>query len=234
MTFTAPLIRLKPKTAREIRAGLPLPLRVLTSPKTTIALGATLATILFPAAIGRIALGAGKFIVKKPKTALLGIPTAAGILAVSPKARKLIDPRETFKRGKGLGGIIEDPSKLRLPKDKTLKEKVIEVGKTAGLIGGAAAAVVGGAAVVKKIKEKIPSVRQPTGTLPAPPSITAITQPLGAVEKPKGAISKPITPTIKINNNPTIDIRFSKSRRFINQQILVKTNGRGRRKKRRR
>lgn len=60
----------------------------------------------------------------------------------------------------------------------------------------------------------------PAGLLPAPPSLTPTTQPLGAVQPP--IEPREITPSITNTFNPTIDIRFSKRKQFINQQILIR------------
>lgn len=171
----------KKKTAAEIRAGLPMPLRILTSPKTTLALGAVLGTLLTggalapaatgaalrsaPAVLGRGAAKAAKFLVPKSAkgalAALVGVPTAVGVLSSSKKARDIVkhalDPRESIKRGKKIGQIIEDPKNaediLGIKKGQTVKEKIIAGAKAAGKVG----AVVGGAlaigAAVKKGKE---------------------------------------------------------------------------------
>ena len=195
-------------------------------PKITPFLAGTLATLtLGPVAGFKTFIGTG---------------LASGILT-SARARafarqKVLDPTAI---GIGLAGIIEDPSKL-IPKEKTpsgLKEKVIEIGKAAGLIGGTAAAVVGGVALGKAALAKIPkpslpkaketTQEPPIAFLPAPPSLTPTTQPLGAVQQPPEVapvVEKP-QPPINITNtfNPTIDIRFSKSRKFINQQLLIRS-----------
>ena len=215
---------------------LSLPLRVITSAKTTAVLSGVLGTL-----VGGPVVGVKSF---------LGGGTAAGLLKESPKARafvkqKILSPEKT---GKELGKFIEDPSRLKPKEDQTLGSKVLEAGKKAGLIGAAGAAAVGGAALVKKglekVKEKallpksipsIPSQALPHAILPAVPSITPSQQPLGAMqkEKPLEAVSAPAAmPNIKITNKPEINISFKKSRKFINQQVLVKNNG-TRRKKRR-
>ena len=98
----------KKKTTAEIRAGLPLPLRVLTSPVTTAVLGATLGALLFPASALASAKVVGKALVPKTlKGALIAgvtVPTAVGVLSSSKKAREIVkttlDPRESIKRGK--------------------------------------------------------------------------------------------------------------------------------------
>jgi len=227
-------------------------LRLLTSPKTTLALLGTLAAIPFGAAAlaGRAAVGVGarvvgkkavtglgrgavglvkgtgKAIAKRPILSLVG----AGVLVTSPTARRaaVTLPQTLFSGGKTIGGKIEG---LSAP----TKEKA---GKF-GLLGLGAAALLGGVLVaptaLRAAKGLIPSLPKrkkatqelPVGLLPAPPSITPTTQPLGAVQQvvePTPSLPVEKVKPMKITNtfNPTIDIRFSKSRRFINQQIIVK------------
>lgn len=165
---------------REKKGILPKAVKILTSPKTTIALGATLAGLLTAGAAAPAATGAalratpgvlargtaraGKAIMPKTakgalKAAII-VPTAAGVFTSSKKARtvakKAIDPRESFKRGETIAEIIEDPSKtadvLGIKEKQSLKEKVITGLKAAGLVGAAAAVTVGGAAALKKGK----------------------------------------------------------------------------------
>jgi len=165
-----------------------------------------------------------------------------GILETSPKAasflgRRISDPTGV---GRGLGEIIEDPSQL-LPKDKPVKEKVAEVVKKAGVVGGLAAAGVGAAVIAKKAIEKIrkPKVPQipkaiiPVAAIPAlqqlPSELLPETEPIGVVKKPveeeKPALPTPSMPSINNKNtfSPEINIKFSKSRKFINQQVLVRS-----------
>ena len=169
----------------------------------------------------------------------LGTGLASGILTTSERARKLakekiLDPTAI---GIGIGQLIEDPGKL-IPKDTTpagVGVKVKEILLSAGLIGGVAAAVVGGVTLGKAALEKIPKIslpkkketaqEPPLALLPAPSSLTPTTQPLGAVQQP--VKEKPIVqaqPPINITNtfNPSIKISFKKSRKFINQQLLIR------------
>lgn len=227
------------------KKAFPTPLEVLTSPLTTIALGATLGALLFPAAALGLATGAGKKLFGTPLRAL-GTVGAAGILTTSPKIRGLLDPRRTFQRGKEVGKIIEDPSKL-IPKDitpRTVGQKIKGIAKKAGLVGGVAAATVGGVVLakgaVKKVKSLLPGAQaasQPVVTFdtlpralpPSAPALSTIAQPLGAVEapqEPKAVSAQPAAfPAIRITNKPqnNINIKISKSRKFINQQVLVRS-----------
>lgn len=214
--------------------------KLLTSLKTTAVLGATLGTLLFPAAT----LSLAKSAVPKTFGGKLLAVTGISALTTSPRLRKLVVKKlNPISTGRELGKLVEDPSKL-LPKDTTgkgVKEKVLNVFKTAGLIGGVAAAGVGavvlGKAAVKKVKSLIPGgaptatttsalvASAPIGATPVFPAISSITTPIGAVEKPT-ELEKAATPTpsIKIVNKPqnTVNVKFSKSKKFINQQINVK------------
>jgi len=218
---------------------LPTALRILTSKKTTAVLGATLAGLLFaPAATFGLVRGAVRLVTPKTLPQALLIPSAAVILKESPTARKTLKGVLKGDPGRAAAGLIE--------KAPTAAKKTAEKG---GLLGLGAAVVAGlgigavatkkgreivsnvGAVVAKIPKPSFPKKKEtaqepPTGLLPAPPSITPTTQPLGAVQQPVEAVpvvvkeAKPMQ--IKNTFNPTIDIRFSKSKRFINQQINVR------------
>ena len=196
-------------------------------------------TALGAARLTTLAIGTAKTFFGTPKRAALTV-TGIGILQTSPKAREFLI--EKFKdptgAGREIGKIIEDPSRLQPSITQTPKEKILEIGKQAGLIGGAAAAAAALVAAAKRFGKirapvipmigDLPSAGLPVGILPAEPSISSKTQPLGAVQQPvepKEAVAvQPVSiPDITINNNPEINIRFSKSRRFINQQVLVKS-----------
>lgn len=234
-----PVIRLgrRKRSAREIRKGLPLPLRILTSPVTTIGLAGTLGALLFPAAAatGGLALlrGTGRTFFGSFGRGFATL-TGIGILTESARARRfakrrVLDPTRT---GRELGKLIEDPSQLFPTQERTTGEKVKEFAQKAGLIGGAAALGAGAISAVRRFREgrketSIPSAVLPTAILPALPSLTPRTQPLGAAEKPIEAadeiMAAPIAmPSIKITNKPQINISFRKSRSFINQQLLLK------------
>lgn len=182
---------------------LPTPIRFLADPKLTGALVTGLGI-----ATGGIAV-LGKSILTG-----LAIPTFAGLFKASPKAEKFIVGRLTQpeKLGETIGAFIEEP-----------KKKALEIPPlVAGLIG--AGAVVGGAELIKKVKgAKIPKLPVSKsigekGVLPT--GATFI--PLAPVEKPKE--EKPIAvKPMQIKNvfNPSIDISFKKSKKFINQQVNI-------------
>jgi len=210
--------------------------RALTSPKTALALGATLCA-LQPAACGIVIKQTGKFFFGSLKRTAL-TATGIGVLQTSPKARAFVKGklRDPTGIGRGIGGIIEDPSQLVPKGPETGREKVLQFLKTAGLVGGAAA--LGGVAIgaFRRFRDRPRQVRGPIGAdvlgaaiLPATPTI--ISQPLGVVEKPPKEEPTTVTPSvaapamvpdIKIINKPEINIRFSKSKRFINQQVLIR------------
>jgi len=231
-------IRLRRKTTKERRAELSLPLRIITSPKTTVGLGLILGTLINPLAAGRIGLGLlrgtgrtffGTF--GRSFSTLTGI----GILTTSPLARgflarRLRDPTRT---GREIGKLIEDPSKLLPEGEETTGGKFRDILERAGLVGGAAVLGAAGISAVQRFRERrqeqavIPSQAFPSAILPAQPSLTPRTQPLGAAEKevePEAILPvEPIKlPSIKITNKPQINISFRKTRRFINQQVLIK------------
>ena len=221
-------IFLKPLSAWELaqkkREKLPGFLRVLTSLKTTAILGATLGTLLAPAAAGRLALGAlkgtGRFIAKKPLLSLVGIPTATGILVASKRAREItktaLDPRESIKKGKVLGEIIEEPKKakaiLGITEEMTTKEKIItgakKAGKLGAIIAGAGALAVGVKAIAPKIQDvlakrkatkelKIIEEREATQRLAGLKQV-GFTEP-----RPVGLGGMPISPPISEGIRPT-------------------------------
>ena len=174
----SPIILKKKKTGIgayiEKKGFLPGVVRLITSPKTTIALGATLATLLTAGALAPAATGAAlraapavaargigktaKFIMPKTlKGAVgltLGAPIVYGVLSKSKKARELvkktIDPREGIKRGEYLAGIIEDPKELKTQlKEEGLWETIKTSAKGGGKYAAIAAGVIGVATLVK-------------------------------------------------------------------------------------
>ena len=164
---------------REKKGVLPFLTRVITSPKTTLALGATLATLLTagaaapaatgaalratPAVLGRTALkttkATAKFTLGSPKK-VLATTTAIGILGASPKIRKAVVERikDPFGHGRVIGEIIEDPSKAAdilgiKDKEKAGFVDYLKTGaKAAGLAGVAIGGAAGAAALYKKYK----------------------------------------------------------------------------------
>lgn len=167
-------IVLKPKTWQERQKELPLPLRILTSPKLTIGLGLTLGALLTggalapaatgailrgaPAVLGKGALKVGKAVMPKTVKGAIGaailVPTAAGVLKASPKARELVkttlDPRESVKRGEYLAGIIEDPESLRTQlKEEGLWETIKKSAKGGGKYAAIAAGILGAGVAIK-------------------------------------------------------------------------------------
>lgn len=243
--FTRAPIVLKP--FKKKRSALS---RIITSPQTTLILGATLATLLSGGAaagllargitrgIPKATLAVGKAVVPKTPRGIILTTAGVGALTTSPTLRSLLDPRKIFQRGREVGRIVEDPSKL-IPKEQTargIKEKVVDIFKEAGPAAAVGAALAGGAVVAaKKVKSLIPGLPgapgKPTAesfsVLPTQVSPT-IAEPLGPAKKPEPEKPleeiKPVAvmPTIKNIFKPSIDIRFSKKRTFINQQLLIR------------
>lgn len=225
MVTVLPRITLLPPIEAKRKPSLPI--RILTSPITTLALAGTLAAIAFPGAAAAVA---GRIIPKKiPVVKTLFV---AGAVTAVPTLATTFNP---FKAGQKAAPFIADPSKL-LPKEKPLKEKVIDVAKAGGLGVGVAAALVGAAALIakgiKRLKPGLPGLPGLPG-MPGAPGLPAamapvISRPLGPAKKPEPEKLKelpaPAIPSInnKIIFKPIIDIRFSKSRKFINQQLLIR------------
>jgi len=224
------------KTLKEKRAALSRPLQVLTSLKTTAFLGATLASLLNPAAAGRFALG---LLPKTPKGILLtagALPTTALVFAKSPKARAaasfLFNPFEAPKKAGVITSAIEEPRKFFSGLFGKGKDTITGLPKPTGKGAAVAAGVAGGAALVGAGVALAKSAR---GAIP--PGLTSpdgVFQPLGPVEQPPvdtvdtvvaEAVSLPTPkmPSIRNTFKPTVNVtvKQSKSKRFINQQNLI-------------
>ena len=150
----------QPRKKKELSPAL----KFLTSPKLTVALGATLIGLLNPAA-GLAALKAGsRFLIpktlKQAAVTAIAVPTIAGVLS-RPKGRKaaakIFSPGENIKRGQNISDIITGDKKaidvLGIKEGSSLKEKVVAGLKAAGLVGAAAAVGIGGAVALKKGKQ---------------------------------------------------------------------------------
>lgn len=235
MVFRPPIILLgskKQKKKPKIFSILP------SIPKSVISLGKVTKPLLSPRATpflaggAAIALGGGALLAGK---VFLGTALGAGILEKSPRARKFIGSklRDPTKAGRGIGEIIEDPSRL-IPKDKGLKEKIIEAVKEKGLPVAAGVALAGGAVLaVKKGRELIPKAKAllptrkaaPVAVLPSlPPSI----QPIGVAKaetKAEPVMAQPTQKPVSIKNTfkPEVIISFRKSRKFINQKNVFRS-----------
>lgn len=228
MVITLPVIKLRKKKKALITfvpGDIPVIGKLLTPKATPFLVGA--ATLPFKGL---------KFAAK----AFLGTAIIGGILQTSPTARGVVVEKikDPTKIGRGIGEIIEDPTRL-LPKEKTIRERVAEVVKKAGIPAGIAAAVVGAAVAVpkaaKRVKEKFfpaaPQVISPE-KLPAdvfqaqPVQVAPQIQPVGVVQPaptPKEVIPvAPALPSIKNVFKPSIEISFRKSRKLINQQNIFR------------
>ena len=186
--------------------------RILTSPKTTVVLGVTLASLLSPATalaaartVGKAALGIVK---KRPITSL----AVAGVLTTSPKARKFVveAPGRIFGGGKKIGEIIEDPTRaadiLGIKEGSTLKEKLITGAKVAGVAGLVVGGVLGARALLKKKKELaqtkipgslglpgLPGLKQVGFTESVPVGLGGVPVGISSAIQPVGRPGEPIT-----------------------------------------
>lgn len=204
--------------------------RFITSPRLTAPLAGVAGTLIGGPLIGLKAFLAGGL--------------GAGILSVSPKAAKFISEKvlRPEKAGVFIGTAIEDPSILR-PKEITpigVKEKVIETLKEGGPIAAAGALGIGVGALARELAKRIKGLKPGVAGLPGLPGLPGvpgvslpaamapvISQPLGPAKKPEPEKEKlPVATLPSINNRivfkPVIDIRFSKSHKFINQQLLIR------------
>ena len=183
--------------------------RILTSPKTTVVLGVTLASLLSPATalaaartVGKAALGIVK---KRPITSL----AVAGVRTTSPKARKFVveAPGRIFGGGKKIGEIIEDTTRaadiLGIKEGSTLKEKLITGAKVAGVAGLVVGGLLGAKALLKKKKETtakrllglpgLPGLKQVGFTEARPVGIGGVPVPVTSGIQPIGRPGQPIT-----------------------------------------
>ena len=164
-----------------------------------------------------IAATVGKSFIQRPLKTTLGVlaaPAALG-LASTPFARKVFFGG--FKRGRGLPEQVTGIVERFLPEDKPSPVLPFVAG------AGVAAA---GAAIIPRVARRF----KKDDVIGIPPPIsTQAFQPLAPVQQPptveeiplvaEVAAQKPVT--IKNVFNPSIDISFKKTRRFINQQINV-------------
>jgi len=156
---------------------------------------------------------------------LTGSIIGAGIVSASPRFRRSI--REVPERLFGVGTSIGDKIEGREDPQSPAGLGGTPLGLILGALGLGAAGGLVAPKVIGAIKDKFGS--QPFGILPAPSGISSISQPLGAVQpkeqpkEPEPPTMQPLSlPSIKITNKPEINIRFSKSKKFINQQVLIK------------
>ena len=137
--------------------SMPLPIRILASPKTTAVLGTTLAALTGGAALVPAKLWTGTKI-------LGGVALGEGLIQSSPKiesfAKRKLQPE---KVGKYLGEQVEGFGKEK-ENGLTWKEKAKEGLKKAGLIGGAVALAGAGALGLSKaipfVKKKLAEKKQ--------------------------------------------------------------------------
>ena len=185
-----------------------------------IAGGLLFARFLIPKIATRLLPAIGKFAVKRPITTFVGIPTAVGFGVGAPSIAKQLLPTERFKASK------EFAQKLTGEKPSDGADLIKSGLKGAGIVGG----IVGAVAVAKKIKEKLPARKEKVITSPeqiVPPSVLPLPpqqEPLGPVVQVKEEKIMQPTPSIinRINVTPIINVRINQSKKFINQQLLIR------------
>ena len=226
----------------EKRKDWSLPARVITSPLLTVGLASILGGM--GVAVGAPILGttiAGG--AAKTGLAAGAAIEGASLLSSSPTLLGAVTTR--LLRPGELGGTIG----TGIEEGKGFIENIIDTGKdviedipggaaTAGALAGGAA--VAGAPIIIKIFEefkgtdngdKVPEITDlPSSQVVAVPPFEgqpAALQPLAPVKQPVeekpvavGAPQKPVT--IKNTFKPSVDISFKKSKKFINQQVLIK------------
>ena len=177
--------------------------KVLTSAKTTLVLGTTLAALLNPAAAGLVARRIGQaalgVVKKRPITSL----AVAGILTTSPKAREFIvkAPERIFTGGRKIGKIIEDPEKaediLGIKKGSTFKEKAVTGLKAAGIVGLGVGAVLGAKTLLEKRKvakaQELAGLKQVGFTEPRPVGLGGVPVAIQPQIQPVGRPGEPLT-----------------------------------------
>lgn len=229
------IIRLQPKKETlgesisrqlETRKTLPQPLKTLSSPTLTAGAAGTLAGL----ATGSPITGLKTFGVTG-----LGL----GIATKSPKLVDVIQRKaKPVKAGEFIGETIEGIGKKTKDTGKSFTEKLKTGLKTAGLIGGGAVLAAGAVAAAKKIKSSATKIPQLPKTIAPQASIQAtapgVTMPSDVAPQiqafgpaKKEAIAEaPVAATPTINNRisvkPEINISFRRSKKFINQQILIR------------
>lgn len=133
---------------------MPMPIRVLASPKLTAVLGTTLGALMTGGGLPAVFPA-----IKGGLWTLGGVATAEGLIQTSPRveefAKRKLRPE---KVGKYLGEQIESFGKEKAGSDQlTFKEKVKEGLKKAGLIGGALA---GAGALAYGVTKAVPYVKK--------------------------------------------------------------------------
>lgn len=174
--------------------------------------------------VGRGALTLGKAIIPRslPGKIALG---SGGLIATGVA---LEDPRRLGRAARRLvTAPVELGRKIGRGEPVSIAEGLIK----GGIVGAGIAGIIGAAALGKRAigrrKEKAIVVTTPGQIVPA--QVLPQQEPIGVVKQPEEEIKvKPmeqVIPTIntRINVSPIINIRFSKSRKFINQQILVRS-----------
>ncbi len=180
-------------------------------------IGAGLAALLFPAAALRVAKFVAPKTLKGAAFQILGVPTAIGLLKV-PEIRsavaRFISPPKRVREAEEFG------KKLVGTKPSDGGDLIKSGAKAAGVVGAVVAAV----AVAKKVtgKPKVittPEQLVPKSVLPIPPEV----KPLGVVKQPVEKVSPVPSIVNQIKVSPVVNVRINQSRKFINQQLLIRS-----------
>lgn len=177
------------------------------------------------------AIGAAPLlVVKAPLAAALAAPLLIGLAATAPGREFIaagIDPVRRFKLGKELGEFIGKPP---AEKEAGAVDILKKVGLGAGLVGAGVAAAAVAPTIIERVKEvfrkeaPVSLAAAPLATLPSQvvPSFEIIPGEVKPEPVKEEIVPVAKVPDIKINVKPEINVRVSQSRRFINQQILIK------------
>lgn len=189
-------------------------------------------------------LAGGLTLISAPPLALPAfLGTTAGVASLLGAIREKPGLAKKVLTGGAGATLVNLPTTIRTGAGELVeKAKGLTAGqKVAGAIAGAGlvgAGALGVTKIIERIKETRTIEKLPQAVVPAFPTFTApptfqaqpigtqqLAQPIGIVEKQleeKQVKEKPVPMvTNEINVSPEINIRFSKSRKFINQQIII-------------
>lgn len=164
----APIV-LQPKKSLKKRIEATRFFKILSSPKTTLALGSILLGLVAAPAAAAVALRATPSLAAKliPKTPLGAVKAVAGVGLVSglgvSGVKKIT--KKVFTTGKTAGEILRGDKPpadiLGIKEGSTFKEKLITGAKAAGVVGLIAAAGIGGKKLLD-LKKKVAPALKPT------------------------------------------------------------------------
>lgn len=210
------------------------PLLLRFAPKVIPFVKSLIPKLAVPAAILLTAPGLLQLV--KTKTLIAGIISpvgaATGLIGqqIAQKTGLIPTPFKPSKKGEPLVVTDITPRPTEPPFQLPSLPSIPDIPKppsvlTAGAIGAAIGAAFAG--IIPLIKDrKIKEEKLPIAQLPPTPQLQPSLEPFGATQPLEEVVAPEMIPTampsIKITNKPQINISFKKSRRFINQQVLVK------------